>query len=139
MNADILDFIEEQTCVTISCIDSNTKPYCFTAFYAWDDDNDTLIYKSSPETNHSQILSQSSLVAGTIHPDHLHKDLVQGIQFEGEVLKSDEAATERASDIYHEKHHTAIGHPGEIWVIQVNHIKMTDSTKGFGTKLEWKR
>ncbi len=139
MNNDILNFIKKQTTATISCVDENSKPYCFAVFYAWDTENNTLIYKSSPDTNHSKILSLNTFVAGTIHPDKLNKLLVQGIQFEGELLKPDSPAAKHASSIYHKRHPLAIVKPGELWVIQVNHIKMTDSTKGFGTKLEWQR
>jgi len=139
MNKDILAFIKKQTCATISCIDGNSKPYCFTVFYAWDTENSTLIYKSSPDTHHSKILTQNGFVAGTIHPDKLNKLLVQGMQFEGMILKTDSLAAKKAYNIYHKKHPLAIVKPGELWVVQVNHIKMTDSTKGFGTKLEWAR
>lgn len=139
MNTDILTFIKKQTCATISCIDENSKPHCFTVFYAWDEENNTLIYKSSPGSHHSHILSHNSFVAGTIHPDKLNKLLVQGIQFEGVLLKNDDPASKNAYSIYHKRHPLAIVKSGELWVVQVNHIKMTDSTKGFGTKLEWKR
>ncbi|OJU26127.1 MAG: hypothetical protein BGN92_00650 [Sphingobacteriales bacterium 41-5] len=139
MNKDILAFIQKQTAATISCIDDHAKPYCFTVFYAWDDENKCLIYKSSPETNHSKILSHNTFVAGTIHPDKLNKLLVQGIQFEGQLLRNDDPLTKGASMSYHRRHPLAIVKPGELWVIKVTHIKMTDSTKGFGTKLRWLR
>jgi uncharacterized protein YhbP (UPF0306 family) len=29
--------------------------------------------------------------------------------------------------------------PGETRTIQISHIKMTDSTKGFGKKITWNR
>lgn len=139
MNPDILNFIKKQTCATICCIDAQSNPYCFAVFYAWDAENNTMIYKSSPETKHSQILSHNGSVAGTIHPDKLNKILVQGIQFEGMVLKSNDSKIKNAYSIYHKRHPLAIVKPGELWVIELNHIKMTDSTKGFGTKLEWRR
>lgn len=139
MHEDILSFIKKQTSATICCVDGDSKPYCFTVFFAWDEGNHCLIYKSSPETNHSKILSHNTFVAGTIHPDKLNKLLVQGIQFEGELLESGNPLTNGASITYHKRHPIAIVKPGELWVIQVNHIKMTDSTKGFGTKMKWSR
>ena len=139
MHKDILAFIKKQTSATISCVDDNKQPYCFAVFYAWDASNNTLIYKSSPETNHSKILSHNSFVAGTVHPDKLNKLVVQGIQFEGVLLNKEDEGAKNAFGIYHKRHPLAIVKQGELWVIQVNHIKMTDSTKGFGTKLEWRR
>lgn len=139
MHKDILAFIKKQTSATISCIDDNLKPYCFSVFFAWDYENNYLIYKSSPETNHSKIILHNAFVAGTIHPNKLNKLLVQGIQFEGEILNNDEPLAKNAFGTFHKKHPLALVKPGELWVVQVNHIKMTDSTKGFGTKLEWSR
>lgn len=139
MHKDISAFIKKQTTATISCVDENSKPYCFSVFYAWDAENKLLIYKSSPETRHSQLILQNRFVAGTIHPDKLNRLLVQGIQFEGVALNSEDSLAKGASITYHKKHPIAIVKPGELWVVQVNQIKMTDSTKGFGTKLRWSR
>ncbi len=139
IHEDILHFIKKQTAATISCMDENKRPYCFSAFYAWDEENYCLIYKSSAETKHSQLLLHNRYVAGTILPDKLNKLLVQGIQFEGVLLRSDDLLAKGASSSYHKRHPLAIVKPGELWVIQLTHIKMTDSTKGFGTKLRWQR
>lgn len=139
MHTDILNFIKKQTCATIACAGANAQPYCFACFYTFDADNVILFYKSSKETNHSRLLEKNSNVAGTIHPDKLNKLLVQGIQFEGVALAPSHPLAKNAFSIYHKRHPLAIVKPGELWAIQLNHVKMTDSTKGFGTKLEWRR
>ena len=139
MHPHILNFINKQTCATISCVEKNLKPYCFTVFYSWDAERKNLIYKSSPQSHHSNIMVQNGVLAGTILPDRLNKLVVQGIQFEGILLDNKMPETKNAFAIYHKRHPIAIVKPGELWVIQVNHIKMTDSTKGFGTKLHWSR
>ncbi|MBK8686062.1 MAG: hypothetical protein IPN26_14405 [Bacteroidetes bacterium] len=38
----------------------------------------------------------------------------------------------RTLGIYLAKHPLALAIPGDIWALQVNYIKMTDSTLGFG-------
>lgn len=139
MHKDIFSFIKKNTCATVSCVEEQSKPYCFTVFYAWDEKNNTLVFKSSPETRHSQILLQNNFVAGAILPDKLNKLLVQGLQFEGELLNNENPLAKEAFLLYHKRHPLAIIKPGELWVIQINHIKMTDSTKGFGTKIRWER
>ncbi|MFV0604364.1 MAG: pyridoxamine 5'-phosphate oxidase family protein [Niabella sp.] len=139
MQIDIVNFIKKQTTATICCTDEHRKPYCFTVFYAWDKDQHFLIFKSSPQTKHAKLLLQFPAVAGTILPDKLNKLIVQGIQFEGEILPLNDAKANNAFTTYHKKHPMALVKPGELWIVQVQHIKMTDSTKGFGTKLIWNR
>ena len=64
---------------------------------------------------------------------------MKGVQFEGIVLGADHPLTRKFSGCYHKKHPMALVIPGVIQTIQINHIKMTDSTKGFGKKITWNR
>jgi len=139
MNEDIINFIRKQTCATISCINENGKPYCFNCFYAFNNEQGLLYFKSSADTYHSKSIIKNSAIAGTILPDKLKTLLVQGIQFEGEFLTGDHVLAAHASANYHKTHPMALAMPGDIWTIQVNHIKMTDSSKGFGKKIVWDR
>ncbi|MBK7558873.1 MAG: hypothetical protein IPI54_11635 [Chitinophagaceae bacterium] len=45
----------------------------------------------------------------------------------------------RTLGIYLAKHPLALAIPGDIWALQLNSVKMTDSTLGFGKKLLWER
>ncbi|BAU53368.1 pyridoxamine 5'-phosphate oxidase family protein [Mucilaginibacter gotjawali] len=139
MNEDIIKFARRQTCATISCINGNNKPYCFNCFYAFNSELGLLYFKSSADTRHSKLIKQNPFVAGTILPDKLKTLLVQGIQFEGELLAGDHPLAAHASANYHKEHPMALAMQGEIWTIQINHIKMTDSSKGFGKKIAWDR
>ena len=84
-------------------------------------------------------MKKNPAIAGTILPDKLKTLLVQGIQFEGDFLNEPDDLAKKAAQHYYKKHPMALAIPGEIWVIQINHIKMTDSTKGFGKKITWDR
>jgi uncharacterized protein YhbP (UPF0306 family) len=139
MHPDILKFISKQTCATISCVDEQANPYCFACFYAFHAEQVILYYKSSDDTRHSRLLRKNGKIAGTIHPDRLNKLFVQGVQFEGELLPEEHPQAQNAYVHYHKRHPYAIVKPGELWSVRIKHIKMTDSTKGFGTKLEWTR
>lgn len=132
-------FIEQQTCANVCCVDDKGNPYCFSCFYSYDSNEALLYYKSSFDTQHSAILLKNSVVAGTILPDKLNLLQIKGIQFEGVVLSGNYSMTRRASAHYYEKHPVALGMPGEIWTIQINNIKFTDNTLGFGKKINWKR
>jgi uncharacterized protein YhbP (UPF0306 family) len=132
-------FIRQQTCASACCVDEYNNPYCFSCFYSYDAKESSLYYKSSAETRHSAILLTNPVMAGTITPDRLNLLQIQGVQFEGIVLPPGHPSAKHASGHYHKKHPVALTIPGQIWTIQLNVIKFTDNTLGFGTKLYWSR
>ncbi len=135
MNDNIIQFIQKQTCATLCCVDEQGKPWCFSCFYAFNRADGLLYFKSSPDSRHSPIIKRNPFIAGTILPDKLNKLLVRGIQFEGMVLDAQHPSADKASGFYHKKYPIALAISGEISVIQINRVKMTDSTKGFGKKI----
>ncbi|HWR33915.1 MAG TPA: pyridoxamine 5'-phosphate oxidase family protein [Chitinophagaceae bacterium] len=132
-------YIGKQTCATICCVDEQGWPYCFNCFFSYDSSKSLLFYKSSPDTQHQLCLSKNPSVAGTILPDRLNLLQVKGVQFTGIVLPVNHPLAENASVDYYKKHPVALAIKGEIWVIQINSIKFTDNSLGFGKKLIWDR
>jgi len=65
--------------------------------------------------------------------------LLKGIQFKGIVLPETDPLIKLATVHYYKKNPDDLAMPGEIWMIQIDSIKMTDSTFGFGKKITWKR
>lgn len=139
MNKNIVEFIEKQTCASICCADDQGNPYCFSCFYVLNSTDGLLYFKSSASSKHGGILQQRKSIAGTILPDKLNKLMVKGIQFEGRMLNADDPLTIAAPAQYYKKNPAALAIPGELWVIELLHIKMTDSTLGFGKKIIWER
>lgn len=139
MDNDISDFLNTQTCATICVNDENGAPYCFTCFYAFDADKKVIYFKSSPGVYHVQLFGINKAIAGTVLPDKLKTLLVQGVQFRGTLLDKEHAMMEKSSTRYHKRHPLALAKSGEIWGIQLDNVKMTDSSKGFGTKIYWER
>jgi uncharacterized protein len=139
MNESIAKFIEKQTVATICCIDEDHRPYCFSCFYAFNSEKGLLYFKSSSTAHHSFLLNKKAVIAGTILPDRLKPLLVQGIQFQGKVLSSKDSLCSGASKTYLRKFPFALAMPGEVYVLELSHIKMTDSSKGFGKKTLWER
>ncbi len=139
VSKDILQFLDQQKCVNICCLKPNGMPYCFSCYYVFNAEDMTLYFKSSNDTSHISHLLLNKNIAGTILPDQLKNLVVQGIQFEGFFIKDDEVVYKKASKKYHSKFPFALMIPGKVWVVQLNTIKMTDSTKGFGAKINWKR
>jgi uncharacterized protein YhbP (UPF0306 family) len=139
MNQTIIQFLQQQTCATICCVDEDDKPYCFSCFYAFNSENGLLYFKSSANSHHSTVMNINPVIAGTILPDKLNKVTVKGVQFEGIVLDAHHTLIKQASGNYFKKYPLSLAIPGEIWTIQINHIKMTDSTIGFRKKIAWTR
>lgn len=139
MNDKINEFIAKQTCGNLCCVDKQGNPYCFSFFYSFNSEKGLLHYKSSNDTRHSEIILSNPSVAGTILPDKLNMLQIKGIQFEGVILPNEHVLAKHASSHYHKKHPVALAMPGEIWTIQINNIKFTDNSLGFGKKILWGR
>ena len=139
MNKTIIQFIKEQTCAGICCIDKAGKPYCFSCYYAFNAEKGLLYFKSSRESHHAALLLNNPAVAGTILPDKLSALVVKGLQFEGILLDGADPMAKNASVFYHKTKPMALAVPGEVWTVQIDSIKMTDSTLGFGKKIKWER
>ncbi len=139
MNETIIQFLQEQTCASICCVDESGKPYCFSCFYAFNSTAGLLYFKSSANSLHAGLMKENPFVAGTILPDKLNKISVKGIQFEAIVLDTQQPLVNQTLGIYLKKHPMALAIPGDIWALQINHIKMTASTLGSGKKIIWDR
>lgn len=139
MNASILDFIKGQKVATVSCLDEKGYPYSFNCFYFFDEKAGLLHFKSSPETSHHRYMMQKPQVSGTILPGKLNYLALKGIQFIGVVLNPANELCRNANVDYHKKYPFALAKSGEICTIQLISIKMTDNTKGFGTKILWEK
>lgn len=132
-------FISQQTAASICCIGEKGMPYCFSCFYAYNSKDHLLYYKSSADTRHSNYLLANPHVAGTILPDKLQKLLVRGAQFEGVLLPEDDILSKNGAAQYYLQNPMAVAVPGIVWTIRIDHIKMTDSSLGFGKKIFWQR
>ena len=134
MNEKITDFIEAQKVATICCVDEENLPYCFSCFFAFDDKREMIYFKTSADTRHAALLVIKSAVAGTVQPDKLNPLAIKGLQFNGYVVRGN---TEHAATVYHRKYPFALAIKGDIWMIRLTYIKMTDNTLGFGKKITW--
>jgi uncharacterized protein len=137
MNQRIVDFITHQRVASVCCVDEENMPYCFSCFYAFDEERELLYFKSGSSAHHSQILLQNPVVAGTIQADKLNTLAIKGIQFNGRILHPKNELCSHADSVYHKRFPFALAMAGEIWTLQPEVIKMTDNTLSFGKKLHW--
>lgn len=139
MNEHIAKFMLKQDCATICCVDVAGQPYCFNCFYAFDANEAWLVFKSGSESHHASLLQANANVAGSVLPNKLQTILIKGMQFEGKVLHANTTQKEQALACYYKKHPMAIAMPGELWIVQLQTMKMTDNSLGFGKKLHWQK
>lgn len=139
MREEIQDFISENNIATLCCLDEHQKPYCFNCFYVFDPKQQLLLFKSSEHTFHAQCLSINSEIAGSILPQKINLAALKGIQFTGKIYYKDFPLQLSPTSYYHKKNPLALAKSGKVWCIQLLMVKMTDSTKVFGSKLIWKK
>ncbi|MEY2901726.1 MAG: hypothetical protein RLY89_832 [Bacteroidota bacterium] len=137
MNPSISEFLLSQSCANIACLDNAGKPYSFSCYYVFHPELNQLYFKSSVDAAHFGFLVNSSAVSGTVLPDILNKLMVKGLQMEGICLNEDHPLAKGASQYYHKKNPLALAMSGKVWTIQIEHLKLTDSSFGFGKKLHW--
>jgi len=139
MKNSIVEFIENQKSSTLCCVDEYGKPYCFSCLYVFNAEHVLLYFKSSSKSKHCGILLKNPSVAGTILPDKINVLMIKGIQFEGTVLPANHFLANQASLYYYKKNPGAVAIGGDIWIVRIDNIKMTDSKLGFGKKITWSR
>ena len=138
MNQHISNYIQLNKVFTIATSVDN-KPYCANCYYAYDKASKTLLFLSDQSTRHIKEAITNNKLAGTIQNGVTTVAKIQGIQFTGDFLLPNELEQQQFYKIYYDKFPFAKARPSAIWGIQLNWIKMTNNTLGFGKKLFWER
>ena len=138
MNEHIAAFLQEQSVISIATT-VNDEPYCASCYYAFEPNENLLVFKSDSDTKHIEDALKNNHVAGTILPDKINKAKVKGVQFSGIFMKAEGNIGKKAKETYLKKFPVASVFRGDIWVIEISRIKFTDNTLVFGKKLLWER
>ena len=134
MNEKIGRFIEKHHLLSLATFGDSL--WCCSAFYAYDCDAKALIIASDEETMHMQNTKKNTRVAGTIAQETKVVGKIQGIQFAGEISAVN---NEKEAILYLKRFPYARAMNPTLWKIELDGIKMTDNTLGFGKKLIWNR
>lgn len=134
----IESFLKQNTNLTLATSAGNI-PYCANCFFAYAEAINAVVFKSKRDTNHIKQALQNRSVAGSIVPDKLDPSKIQGIQFQGILLEPQNELLDLIKKVYYVKYPFALAFAGELWVIELISIKMTDNALGFGKKIEWKK
>jgi uncharacterized protein YhbP (UPF0306 family) len=134
----IVDFIRKHHVLTLATSVSN-RPWCANCFYTYLEDENVLVFTSDEDTRHMQEASKNSDVAGSIVLETEAIGKIQGVQFEGSLIKPSETLVGKYKRAYLRRFPYAIISNSPIWAVVLNHIKFTDNRLGFGKKLIWKK
>ena len=138
MEKKISNYILENKVFTLAT-SGGEIPYCAQCFYVFDEVNTTLLFLSDNDTRHIKEALINNNVAGTIATKVTTVAKIQGIQFTAKFINPSEEGRKEFYKIYYQKFPFAKAKPAPVWGAQLNWVKMTDNTLGFGKKLIWER
>ena len=116
---------------------SEQGPWCASCFYAWDEENNTLVITTDPATRHGAEFRSNPRIAGTIALETMRVGRIRGAQFTGIISEPSGDDLRRAKSIYLRRFPYAALAEIHLWVITPDHIKLTDNRLGFGKKIIW--
>lgn len=134
----VVDFIKEHHVLTLSTAVDN-KPYSSNCFYAYNEEDNVLIFTSDYKTKHINDVKENNYVSGSIVLETSVVGKIQGIQFNGIMHESKDNLLKKYKKIYLKRFPFAILKATAIWHIDLTFIKMTDNRLGFGKKLIWRK
>ena len=134
----IVDFIHEHHVLTLATVVEN-NPWCSNCFYVYLEEENCFVFTSDDDTKHVQDVLANSNVAGSVVLETKTVGKIQGIQFRGVMEKPRKDLESRVKKAYLKKFPYAVLMKTSLWVLYLNHIKMTDNRLGFGKKLIWKK
>jgi len=118
---------------------SGRGPWCASCFFAWDEENNTLVITTDPATRHGAEFRSNPSVAGTIALETKRIGRIRGAQFTGTVSEPAGEELARARKVYLRRFPFAALTEIHLWVIKLDYIKLTDNRLGFGHKETWQR
>ena len=137
VDARIIRFLKRHHVMTLATV-QDQQPHCCTLFYAYDAERNRLVVTSSESTLHVQQVEQNARIAGAIALESNVIGKLQGIQLHGTMTRPQGADRKTARQTYLQRFPFAVLMEIDLWVIQIDDLKLTDNRLGFGKKLVWK-
>lgn len=134
----IISFLKKHHVLTLStCID--LQPWCANCFYTILVEEVALVFTSGYETRHIQEALKNSLVAGSVVLETSIINKIQGVQFTGRLELPEPGIIDKSKYAYLKRFPFAALMETTLWILYIDHLKMTDNRFGFGNKLIWER
>jgi uncharacterized protein YhbP (UPF0306 family) len=132
----ILKFFRKHHVMTIATT-VNNEAWCANCFYVYLKEENALVFTTGEDTRHGKEFGLNSLVAGTVVLETMIIGKIRGIQFQGIVSEPKDELLSISKRAYLMRFPVAALMDTRLWVVKLNHIKMTDNRLGFGKKLVW--
>jgi len=134
----IIKFIKKHHVLTLAtCI--NNQNWCSNCFYAFLEDDLSLLLTSDYDTRHVKEFLRNPEVSGSIVLETMIIGKIRGIQFTGIIETVGEDILAKTRSVYLKRFPYAALMETNLWILKINYIKMTDNRLGFGKKLIWER
>lgn len=134
----ISQFLQKQHVLTL-CAAHAGEMWCANCFYVFDGQQMALYLMTERHTRHSELMQHNPRVVGTIATQARSVALIKGVQYCGDIKLLSDEADNLARQRYCKRFPIATLASAPIWQLDLQEIKMTNNTLGFGKKLYWMR
>ncbi len=134
----ITQFIQKHHVLTLATSDADT-PWCANCFYAYSETENVFIFTSDDNTKHIKDAKKNMTVAGSVVLETSVVGKIQGIQFTGKMYLPEKDLKKKADKLYMKKYPFAKLMQTQLWILDLDFIKLTDNRLGFGKKLIWQK
>ena len=133
----IIKFFKKHHVLTIATSEGNI-PWCASCFYVYLEEENALVFTSDLKTRHAREFLANRAVAGNIYLETIIIGKIRGIQFSGTIAEPEGEMADKARKAYIKRFPVAMLMDTHLWIVTLDHVKMTDNRLGFGKKLLWK-
>ncbi len=134
----IVRFLKKHHIMTLATSAGN-MPWCANCFYVYMEDKNCFIFTSDNETKHIRDTVKNPYVAGSVVLETKNIGKIQGVQFTGEVKLPGKILLPEIKKIFIKRFPYTIFGNINLWILEINYLKMTDNRLGFGKKLIWQK
>ena len=134
----IIKFIKKHHVLTLATSKDNV-PYCANCFYVYLKDENMFVFTSDNETKHVQDVILNDYVGGSVVLETSVVGKIQGIQFTGKMFLPENDLKKKAKKSYMKRFPFAQLMKTQLWLVDLDFIKLTDNRLGFGKKLIWRK
>ena len=136
MDKVIVDFLKAKYVLSLSVVENN-RSWSSNCFYAFAESMNALVFISHGNTKHYQLLTQNPYVSGTIAAQTKNVVHIQGVQYTGKTVTPEGPQSKEANSIYYKRFPFARFVRAKLWVLEIDFLKYTDNSLGFGKKIIW--
>lgn len=138
MNEKITDFIRKQHLLSLSVIEKDSsllEVYSASCYYAFDEENLCLLFKSAQDSKHIQLCALNPKVGVIIAKDSKNLGSIQGLQIKAFFKQ----ATQAQKNLYYTAYPFAKLGKGEVFALEILWAKYTDNKLLLSEKLIFMR